>query len=229
MLRIESVHAGYAGSEVLYGISLDVPADSAVTILGRNGAGKSTTLRAVMGLCQVTRGTIGFAGLPLDGFDTSIRAQRGIALVPDYRGVFASLSVRENLDIAVRKHSRWRVQDVFDLFPRLKERQSNAGSALSGGEQQMLAIGRALLTDPKLLILDEPTEGLAPIIVERIVEVMLDVRKRGVAVLLVEQNLDVCLAIGDRHYIMEDGQIVFSATTEEFKHRTDLHEKYLGV
>ena len=229
MLRLENVCSGHGGGEVLHSVSLDVPPNSAVTILGRNGAGKTTTLRSIMGLCQCASGAITFGGELLNDLPPDARARMGLALVPDDRGIFASLTVRENLDIAQRKNSRWKVGDIYDMFPRLKEREGNAGNALSGGEQQMLAIGRALLTNPQLLLLDEPTEGLAPIAVEKIVEVVKDVRKSGVSLLLVEQNLSVCLAVGDFHYIMEDGQIVYSATTADFRDRKDLHEKYLGI
>jgi branched-chain amino acid transport system ATP-binding protein len=229
MLRLEKLSSGYGNGEVLHNISLEVPTKSAVTILGRNGAGKTTTLRSILGLCRQLGGSVTFNGTPLNDLAADARARRGLALVPDDRGIFASLSVRENLEIAQRKESRWKMADIYDMFPRLKERESNAGNALSGGEQQMLAIGRALLTDPQLVLLDEPTEGLAPIVVEQIVEVIKAIRKAGVSLLIVEQNLNVCLAVGDLHYIMEDGQIVYSATTSDFHDRKDLHEKYLGV
>lgn len=229
MLRLKDICSGYSGGEVLHRVSLEVPPNSTVTILGRNGAGKTTTLRTIMGLCRCASGSVTLDGKPLDDLTPDARARMGLALVPDDRGIFSSLSVRENLEIAQRKKSRWQIADIYDLFPRLKERQDNAGNALSGGEQQMLAIGRALLTDPQLVLLDEPTEGLAPIVVDQIVEVIKDVRKAGVSLLLVEQNLSVCFAVGDFHYIMEDGQIVYSATTADFHHRRDLHEKYLGV
>lgn len=229
MLRLENLCSGYGGGEVLHHVSLEVPPKSAVTILGRNGAGKTTTLRSIMGLCRRSGGSVTFDGTSLDHLVPDARARRGLALVPDDRGIFGSLTVRENLEIAQRKSSRWQIADIYAMFPRLKERERNAGNALSGGEQQMLAIGRALLTDPQLVLLDEPTEGLAPIVVQQIVEVIKDVRKAGVSLLLVEQNLSVCLGVGDFHYIMEDGQIVYSAATADFHDRRDLHEKYLGI
>jgi len=230
MLQLDSVRAGYGrDDEILHNVSLDVPKHTTVTILGRNGAGKTTTLRTILGLCHRLGGSVRFNDESLDDLSPDRRSRRGLALVPDDRGIFGSLSVRENLQIAERKGARWAIADIYSMFPRLKERERNAGNALSGGEQQMLSIGRALLTDPQLILLDEPTEGLAPIIVEQIVEVLKDVRKAGVSLLLVEQNLNVCLAVGDRHYIMEDGKVVYCAATAEFQDRTDLHKQYLGI
>ena len=165
MLNVDSIHSYYDKSHVLEGVSLKVEAGELVTLLGRNGAGKTTTLRSILGIVRPRQGQISFNGQQLVGREIFDIARLGIALVPEHRGIFRQLSVEENLRIAVRKDSRWQLEDVYNMFPRLKERRRNGGFALSGGEQQMLAIARALLNGPKLLILDEPTEGLAPVIV----------------------------------------------------------------
>ena len=206
MLNVDSIHAYYDKSHVLEGVSLKVEAGELVTLLGRNGAGKTTTLRSILGIVRPRQGQISFNGQPLVGREIFDIARLGIALVPEHRGIFRQLSVEENLKIAVRKTSRWQLEDVYSMFPRLKERRRNGGFALSGGEQQMLAIARALLNGPKLLILDEPTEGLAPVIVDELVKILRRIKDEGLSILLVEQNLMVCDALADRHYVLEQGR-----------------------
>ncbi|MGH8408161.1 MAG: ABC transporter ATP-binding protein, partial [Pseudomonas sp.] len=172
MLTVDNIHSYYDKSHVLEGVSLTVNPGELVTLLGRNGAGKTTTLRSILGIICPRQGQIHFNGQPLVGQKIFEIARQGLALVPENRGIFRLLTVEENLRIAVRKTSRWQMEDVYGMFPRLRERRKNAGHALSGGEQQMLAIARALLNDPKLLILDEPTEGLAPVIVDELVKIL---------------------------------------------------------
>ena len=184
MLTVDNIHSYYDKSHVLEGVSLTVNPGELVTLLGRNGAGKTTTLRSILGIICPRQGQIHFNGQPLVGQKIFEIARQGLALVPENRGIFRLLTVEENLRIAVRKTSRWQMEDVYGMFPRLKERRKNAGHALSGGEQQMLAIARALLNDPKLLILDEPTEGLAPVIVDELVKILRKVKEDGLPVLL---------------------------------------------
>lgn len=228
-LEVSQVHSYYDKSHVLEGISLEVQPGELVTLLGRNGAGKTTTLRSIAGIVRPRQGSIRFDGSELVGREVFDIARRGIALVPEHRGIFGLLSVEENLNIAVRNGSRWSLQDVYAMFPRLHERRKNGGNALSGGEQQMLAIARALVNDPKLLLLDEPTEGLAPVIVDEIVKILRQIRAAGVSVLLVEQNLAVCEQLADRHYVIEQGRVVYTGSGEEFRHQDAVKSRYLAV
>ncbi|MDA3922251.1 MAG: ABC transporter ATP-binding protein [Salinisphaera sp.] len=228
-LEIEEIHSYYGKSHILQGVSLTVEAGEVVTLLGRNGAGKTTTLRSISGLVSPTEGTVRLAGIDITGAQPHVIARRGLGLVLENRGIFGLLSVEENLKIAVRKGSPWTLNDVYLRFPRLKERRRNGGATLSGGEQQMLAIARALLNDPKLLMLDEPVEGLAPIIVEEIVEQISEIRASGIPILLVEQNLAVCNELADRHYIIELGRVVYHGTREEFSSNNDIKDRYLSV
>jgi len=214
MLTVDNIHSYYDKSHVLEGVSLTVNPGELVTLLGRNGAGKTTTLRSILGIICPRQGQIHFNGQPLVG---------------QKRGIFRLLTVEENLRIAVRKTSRWQMEDVYGMFPRLKERRKNAGHALSGGEQQMLAIARALLNDPKLLILDEPTEGLAPVIVDELVKILRKVKEDGLPVLLVEQNLMVCDKLADRHYVLEQGRVVYEGSAEAFRADPTIKNRYLAL
>ncbi|MGQ7248594.1 ABC transporter ATP-binding protein [Halomonas sp. V046] len=229
MLDVNNIHSYYGKSHVLEGVSLRVGEGELVTLLGRNGAGKTTTLKSIMGLVDTRAGSISLNGAPLLGQESFRIARQGVALVPEHRGIFSILSVEENLRIAVRAGSRWQMEDVYRWFPRLKERRRNRGNALSGGEQQMLAIARALLNDPRVLLLDEPTEGLAPVIVDEIVKILAAIRGEGLAVLLVEQNLRVCEAVADRHYILEQGQIVYTGSADAFREDPTIRDRYLAL
>ncbi|BBV95285.1 MULTISPECIES: ABC transporter ATP-binding protein [Pseudomonas] len=229
MLNVDSIHAYYDKSHVLEGVSLKVKAGELVTLLGRNGAGKTTTLRSILGIVRPRQGQISFNGQPLVGREIFDIARLGIALVPEHRGIFRQLSVEENLKIAVRKTSRWQLEDVYSMFPRLKERRRNGGFALSGGEQQMLAIARALLNGPKLLILDEPTEGLAPVIVDELVKILRRIKDEGLSILLVEQNLMVCDALADRHYVLEQGRVAYQGSAAQFREDPSIKNRYLAL
>ncbi|WGV18578.1 ABC transporter ATP-binding protein [Pseudomonas putida] len=229
MLNVESIHSYYDKSHVLEGVSLKVEAGELVTLLGRNGAGKTTTLRSILGIVRPRQGQISFNGQQLVGREIFDIARLGIALVPEHRGIFRQLSVEENLRIAVRKDSRWQLEDVYSMFPRLKERRRNGGFALSGGEQQMLAIARALLNGPKLLILDEPTEGLAPVIVDELVKILRRIKDEGLSILLVEQNLMVCDALADRHYVLEQGRVAYQGSAAQFREDPSIKNRYLAL
>ncbi|MBN8413752.1 ABC transporter ATP-binding protein [Halomonas denitrificans] len=229
MLELTDIHSYYGKSHVLEGVSLTVGEGELVTLLGRNGAGKTTTLKSIMGLVDTPTGSISLRGTPLLGQAPFQIARQGVALVPEHRGIFSILSVEENLQIAVRRGSRWQMEDIFRWFPRLEERRRNRGNALSGGEQQMLAIARALLNDPQILLLDEPTEGLAPVIVDEIVKILKAIRGEGLSVLLVEQNLRVCEEVADRHYILEQGQIVYTGSADDFRDDPAVRDRYLAL
>lgn len=229
MLKLENIHVGYGDARVLHDVSLTVNAGELVCLLGRNGAGKTTTLKAISGLLPVRSGTIGFSGETISNRPAHRISGAGVKLVPEHRGIFAVLTVEENLKIAARADSPWSLQSVYDMFPRLYERRTNGGSALSGGEQQMLAIARALVNGPKFLMLDEPGEGLAPVIVDEIVETCKKVRAAGIPILLVEQSVDVCMELGDRHYILEEGRIVYEGTRAEFADAHEVRDRYLAV
>jgi branched-chain amino acid transport system ATP-binding protein len=229
MLQVQDLHAHYGKSHVLQGVTLHVNAGEIVTLLGRNGAGKTTTLKAIVGVVKPTAGNVLLHDRPVQGLPTHILAQRGICLVPEHRGIFKLLTVEENLLLGQRKKSPWQLADVYGIFPRLKERRKNGGGQLSGGEQQMLAIGRALMNDPKLLMLDEPVEGLAPVIVEEIVAQLKTINAAGVAILLVEQNLEVCTQLASRHYIVEQGAIVHTSDNATFLNDGEVKDRYLSV
>jgi branched-chain amino acid transport system ATP-binding protein len=229
ILELENVHAHYGKSHVLQGVTMEVNDGELVTLLGRNGAGKTTTLKSIVGVVPPTQGIVRFGGQTLQGLPPHVIAKRGVCLVPEHRGIFKLLTVEENLLLGQRKQSPWQLDDVYRIFPRLKERRKNGGGQLSGGEQQMLAIGRALMNNPKLLMLDEPVEGLAPVIVEEIVAQLNTIKAAGVAILLVEQNLEVCTQLANRHYIIEQGAIVYSADNAAFLADTEVKDRYLGV
>ena len=229
LLQVEQVHAHYGKSHVLQGVSIDVGDGELVTLLGRNGAGKTTTLKAIAGAMPPTQGQVRFSGEVVSRLATHQVARRGICLVPEHRGIFKLLTVEENLLLGLRKRSPWQLDDIYRIFPRLKERRSNGGGQLSGGEQQMLSIGRALMNAPRLLMLDEPVEGLAPVIVEEIVAQLKVIKTAGVSILLVEQNLEVCTQLADRHYIIEQGTIVYQGSNSDFLADEDVKDRYLGV
>ncbi len=229
ILAVENLHAHYGKSHVLQGVSLQVGHAELVTLLGRNGAGKSTTLKSIAGAVAPTGGRVRWQGTDIAGLPPHRVAQRGVCLVPEHRGIFKLLTVEENLLLGQRAGSPWQLADIYRIFPRLQERRRNGGGQLSGGEQQMLAIGRALMNHPRLLILDEPVEGLAPVIVEEIVAQLQAIKAAGVAILLVEQNLEVCVQLADRHYILEQGAIVHAASNAEFMVDHAVKDRYLGV
>ena len=229
ILEVDNLHAHYGKSHVLQGVCFTVGNGELVTLLGRNGAGKTSTLKSIAGVVTPTQGRVTFIGKPLQAQASHVIARQGVCLVPEHRGIFKLLTVEENLMLGLRKSSPWQLDDVYRIFPRLKERRRNGGGQLSGGEQQMLAIGRALMNDPKLLMLDEPVEGLAPVIVEEIVAQLKTIKAAGVAILLVEQNLEVCTQLADRHCILEQGRIVYTADNANFLADEEVKDRYLGV
>jgi branched-chain amino acid transport system ATP-binding protein len=239
MLRLDRLQAGYGGSQVLFDVSLDVGPGEVVTLLGRNGMGKTTTIRAIMGLLPAVGGRIWGGDVRLDGAVVSgqaphLIAQRGLGLVPEGRQVFPTLTVEENLLATAANRSgltapRWTLDAVYAFFPRLKERRGNAGGKLSGGEQQMVAIGRALMTNPRLLILDEATEGLAPLIRAEIWSVLAKLKAEGQAILLIDKNLSAVLKLADRHSLIEKGRIVWSGTSAELEASPEVRDKHLHL
>jgi len=229
MLAVAEVHTYYGGSHVLNGVSLDVQPGEIVAILGRNGMGKTTLIRSVIGFTPPRRGRVRFRGDDVTGWAPFRRVARGMALVPQGRRVFGSLSVRENLDVARAGAGRWDREGVYGLFPRLRERAPNRASKLSGGEQQMLAIGRALMSNPALLLMDEPTEGLAPLLVREVGRVIAELKRAGLSILLVEQNLPMAAAVADRVHVLNRGEIVYSGRPGELLANEDVKSRYLGV
>ncbi|WP_158809036.1 ABC transporter ATP-binding protein [Beijerinckia sp. L45] len=216
MLAVDSVKASYGAAAVLFDVSLSIGASEVVTLLGRNGMGKTTTIKAVMGMLRPTGGTVTFEGKPLAGLPSFRIAQRGIGLVPEGRQIFPTLTVAENLVATASgrgRPPRWTLPEVYGLFPRLKERRGNLGTQLSGGEQQMLAIGRALMTNPKLLILDEATEGLAPLIRAEIWACLKALKNEGLAILVIDKNVEALAAFADRHVVIEKGRTVWQGTS----------------
>lgn len=230
MLALHDVHAYYGDSHILHGVSIEVNRGEVACLLGRNGAGKTTTILTIMGYLPPRPGKIVFDGRDIGGLPPYRIARAGFGFVPQERGIFPSLTVRENLTVAARAgNGRWTLPAVFELFPRLAERQGNLGFQLSGGEQQMLSIARALMLNPSLLLLDEPSEGLAPMIVQEIVEVLRRLKGEGLAVLLVEQNLRAALELGDRHYVLSKGQVRFTGTSAELEGNERVLRDYLSV
>jgi len=233
MLSVAKIETFYGASQVLFGVSLEVKPGQVVTLLGRNGMGKTTTVNTIMGLVPPHRGSIRFRNLALRGLPSHVIARHGIALVPEGRQIFPNLTTYENL-VATAANRRgakrpWTVDRVFEMFPKLAERRGNRGDLLSGGEQQMLAIGRALMTNPELLILDEATEGLAPLVRQEIWHCLEALKAEGLAILLIDKNLDALMRIADRHYIMEKGRIAWSGDSEAFAAAPYLRSRYLGV
>ena len=231
MLKVTDLHSYYGESHVLQGCSLSV-GQECVAVLGRNGMGKTTLLRSIMGLTPPRMGSVRWMDLEIAGRKPFAIAGLGIGYVPQGRRLFPSLSVDEHLTLTYRKTgstSSWTPQRVYDLFPELIERRKLSGARLSGGEQQMLAIGRALVTNPSIILLDEPSEGLAPIAIERVVEVCRQLLKENISILLVEQNIHVAESLADRVYIIHNGMTVYDSATEEFLQNLELRQKYLGI
>jgi branched-chain amino acid transport system ATP-binding protein len=228
VLDVDGIHTYYGESHVLHGVSLRVAPGEAVALLGRNGAGKTTAIRSIVGFTPPRAGRVVFEGQAIERWPSYRIARRGLALVPQGRRIFAPLSVRENLLLGARS-SGWTLERVFELFPRLRERQAQLGGTLSGGEQQMLAIARALLTNGRLLLLDEPSEGLAPLIVREIGGILQSLKVQRLSLLLVEQNYHLALRVADRVYVMNKGQIVYEGTPAGLEGAEDVKRRYLGV
>ena len=228
--QIENLYAGYGRAEVLFGVDMEMRKGAVTTLIGRNGMGKSTTIRCLMGLLAPSRGAIRISGQDMTGAPPFKVAQAGLGLVPEGRQVFPSLSVVENLRATARaRKDGWTEERIFDAFPRLAERKGHFGFQLSGGEQQMLAIGRALMTNPELLVLDEATEGLAPLIREEIWSMLDRLRQSGLSILLVDKNLDELARISDQYYVIEKGKIVWSGTASAFNADRTQVEQYLHL
>jgi len=228
MLELRNIETAYGASQVLFGVTLDIAASQVVTLLGRNGMGKTTTVKSIMGLCAPKAGEIRFDGKPVRGLPSSRIAKAGIGLVPEGRQVFPNLTVRENL-VATATRGAWNLERVYGLFPQLKARQSNYGNQLSGGEQQMLAIGRALMTNPRLLILDEATEGLAPLIRQEIYRSIERLKAEGLSILVIDKDVRALSRVADRHYVLEKGRVVWTGNSAELTGNPELQHRYLGV
>jgi branched-chain amino acid transport system ATP-binding protein len=235
MLEVSNINTFYAKSHILHNVSIGVKRGEIVGLLGRNGVGKTTTLKSIMGVVAPREGSIRFEGQNITGLRPHQIARLGIGYVPDERRIFPTLSVKENLLMGMKPGKKriekedWSVEKVCQLFPGLKQRISHKGGYLSGGEQQMLTIGRTLMGNPRLLLIDEPTEGLAPKIIEVVVDVIREVHQAGAAILLVEQSIDVVLELSGGIFLMSKGEIVFKGSPEEFQERPDIREKYLEV
>ena len=228
-LAVRDLHAYYGESHVLQGVSLDVPEGGAASLVGRNGAGKTTTIAAIVGFIRPRAGAVTVRGADITGRPPHEIARHGVALVPQGRRVFRDLTVRENLTLSIHRGGAWDLARVLALFPSLAGRLENFGDQLSGGEQQMVAIGRALMRDPAVLLLDEPSEGLAPKLVAEVGEALLRLRAGGLAILLVEQNLTLATRIGQRVYVMNKGTIVFEGTPVELAGSREVETRYLGL
>lgn len=233
LLNVTDINSYYGKSHVLYDVSMTVPEDGFVTLIGRNGAGKSTTLKSIMGMINPKSGTIEFRGDDITSNSPHETSQRGISIIPEDRRIFADLSVDENLRIGHLGHDiddiDSQIDDVFEYFPRLKERRAQRAGTLSGGEQQMLAIARALLSDPDLLLIDEPTEGLMPSLVEQLRDIFVRINDAGVALLLVEQNVELALSISDYGYVIDEGMIQAEGPSSELEENEEVKQRYLAV
>jgi branched-chain amino acid transport system ATP-binding protein len=230
MLVVENLDAGYGEAQILFGIDLTIGEGEVVTLLGRNGMGKTTTIRAIMGLIPPKAGRISVAGRDLTGAAPFKIAQAGIGLVPEGRQIFPTLSVEENLIATAASRfgrARWDIGRIYDFFPRLRERRANRGNQLSGGEQQMLAIGRALMTNPKLIILDEATEGLAPIIRQEIWSCLTALKAEGESILVIDKNVDALAKFADRHVVLEKGRIVWRGSSDELRNDSAVKDRFL--
>jgi len=231
VLALDGIETCYGLSQVLFGVSLAIAPGEMVTLMGRNGMGKTTTVRSIMGLTPARAGAIRFMGTDIRGLPSYKVAQHGIGLVPEGRQIFPNLSVRENL-LATAVHrdgAGWTLDKVYALFPRLAERESSMGNQLSGGEQQMLAIGRALMTNPRLLILDEATEGLAPLIRAEIWRCLARLKELGLSILVIDKNVGALLRVADRHFLIERGRVVWKGTSPELAAAPDVQHQYLGI
>jgi branched-chain amino acid transport system ATP-binding protein len=233
MLEVRDLETAYGASQVLFGISFDIRPGEIVSLLGRNGMGKTTTVRSIMGIVRPRRGTIAFEGNPIFELPSYRVAQRGIGLVPEGRQIFPTLTVRENLvaTAANRRHSLepWTLEGIYALFPSLRERHLHYGNNLSGGEQQMLAIGRALMTNPRLLILDEATEGLAPRLRAQIYETIGRLKAAGLSILIIDKDLGALNRVADRHYVLEKGRVVWTGDPQQLYGNPEVQHRYLGV
>jgi branched-chain amino acid transport system ATP-binding protein len=231
MLEVKDLHAYYGKSHILHGVRLQVGTGEIVSLLGRNGVGRSTTIKSIMGQVDCT-GSVKFKGEEIRGQRTYLVARRGLGYVPESRDIFPSLTVRENLLLGMkstRQQGRWHIDDMFALFPRLKERAEAPAGVMSGGEQQMLTLCRTLMGDPDLVMIDEPTEGLAPKIVDQVAKLFEEIKNRGVSILLVEQKLTIALRISQRLYVMGHGQIVFEGTPEDLRSNEAIRKEWLEV
>ena len=233
MLEVRDLETSYGTSQVLFGMSFNINEGEVVSLLGRNGMGKTTTIRSLMGMVNPHRGSIAFEGQELRSLKDYQIAKVGLGLVPEGRQIFPNLTVRENLVATAANRSGaaepWTVDRVVEMFPNLGDRMNNMGNQLSGGEQQMLAVGRALMTNPRLLILDEATEGLAPLIRTEIWRCLEGLKAKGQSILVIDKNVDALTRIGDRHYIVERGKVVWQGTSAELRADEDLQHRYLGV
>jgi branched-chain amino acid transport system ATP-binding protein len=232
MLEVEEIHTYYGLSHILFGVSLKVEEKTLVCLLGRNGAGKTTTMRTIIGLNPPKQGAVRFRGEDVTGLDPYLLTRKGVSYVPDDRRIFGDLTVGENLEIAIRKPRRgegWGKEKVYEIFPALPKIESRKGGCLSGGEQKMLAVARALMGNPELLLLDEPTEGLAPALVRSLEEQIKKLRENGLTVLLAEQNVKSALRLSDRGYIIDNGQIRYQGSIEELRANEEVRKKYLLV
>ncbi len=228
MLAVHNLETAYGRSQVLFGVNLEVAASQVVSLLGRNGMGKTTTVRSIMGIARPKAGTITFDGKAMNGLPSYRIAQAGLGLVPEGRQVFPNLTVRENL-LATARTGPWTLERVLNLFRNLRERQGHYGNQLSGGEQQMLAIGRALMTNPRLLILDEATEGLAPLIRVEIYRSIERLKSDGLAILVIDKDVKALTQVADRHYVLEKGRVVWSGSSAELAADKNVQQRYLGV
>ena len=228
MLEVADLQTSYGRSQVLFGVALEIGKSEVVSLLGRNGMGKTTTVRSIMGLTSASSGRIVFEGRELQRLPSYRIAKAGIGLVPEGRQIFPNLLVRENL-VATARKGPWTLKGVYDLFVQLRERQNNYGNQLSGGEQQMLAIGRALMTNPKLLILDEATEGLAPLVRAEIYRSIAKLKAEGLSILIIDKDVKALSSVADRHYVLEKGRVVWSGTSRELSASPEIQHRYLGV
>ena len=228
MLRVEGLESAYGRSRVLFGIDLSVAAGEVVTLLGRNGMGKTTTIKSIFGLLTPSAGRVSIDGVDVTGQPPHVIARNGLGLVPEGRQIFPTLTVEENL-VATQRGDRWTLAKIYALFPRLQERRRNMGNQLSGGEQQMLAIGRALLTNPRLVVLDEATEGLAPKLRDEIWTCLAAIKAAGEAILVIDKNVDALTRFADRHVVIEKGRVGWTGTTAELRATPEIKDRFLHV
>jgi branched-chain amino acid transport system ATP-binding protein len=229
ILQVEDIHTYYGLVHMLHGVSLNVKEGEFVGLLGRNGAGKSTTIKSIMGLVPPRSGAVRFKGKEITGQPPYLIARRGIAYVPGTRGIFSQLTTLENLNMVRNRQSRWTLEDVLERFPKLEELKYRRGRFLSGGEQQMLAIGRALVTGPELLLFDEPSQGLAPMVIDSVIDMLKALKRERVSMLLVEQNVEMALELVDRVLILDQGSIVYEGKPDELRQNTEIQTAYLGL